>query len=71
LLVNRRNDHHFGLTLVRILPFDNRTAYVRPKEVPTMAKTEEGKKVVPVKPYRRKVNGKTVSVKRHKRSTPN
>ncbi len=36
-----------------------------------MAKTQEGKKVVPVKPYTRKVNGKPVSVKRHKRSTPN
>jgi len=36
-----------------------------------MAKTEEGKKVVPVKPYTRKVNGQRVRVKRHKRSTPN
>jgi hypothetical protein len=35
-----------------------------------MAKTGKGKKVVPVKPYSRKVNGKTVRVKRHKRSTP-
>jgi len=36
-----------------------------------MAKTEKGKKVVPVKPYARKVDGKKVRVKRHKRSTPN
>jgi hypothetical protein len=35
-----------------------------------MAKTEKGKKIVPVKPYSRKANGK-VSVKRHRRSTPN
>lgn len=35
-----------------------------------MAKTDKGKKVVPVKPYTRKVNGKKVRVKRHKRSTP-
>ena len=41
------------------------------KEVFAMAKTEKGKKVVPVKPYNRKVNGKSVKVKRHKRSTPN
>lgn len=34
------------------------------------AKTDKGKKVVPVKPYSRKVNGKTIKVKRHKRSTP-
>ncbi len=36
-----------------------------------MAKTEEGKKIVPVKPYKRKEGGKTVTVKRHRRSTPN
>ena len=36
-----------------------------------MAKTGEDKKIVPVKPYTRKVNGKTVKVKRHRRSTPN
>lgn len=35
-----------------------------------MAKTVKGKKVVPVKPYTRKVDGKKVWVKRHKRSTP-
>lgn len=41
-----------------------------------MAKTRQGKKVVPVKPYRRsKPDGggkgrKTVPVRRHKRSTP-
>ncbi len=35
-----------------------------------MAKTEKGKKIVPVKPYKRKVNGK-VKVKGHRRSTPN
>jgi hypothetical protein len=40
------------------------------KEVFAMAKTQKGKKVVPVKPYIRKVNGNPVKVKRHKRSTP-
>jgi hypothetical protein len=35
-----------------------------------MAKTEDGKKIVPVKPYTREVNGKKVEVKRHRRSTP-
>jgi len=34
-----------------------------------MAKTDKGKKVVPVKPIRPKVNGKTGRVKRHKCST--
>ena len=37
--------------------------------VNNMAKTKKGKKVVPVKPYTRKVSGKTQRVKRHKRST--
>ena len=36
-----------------------------------MAKTEKEKKIVSVKPYKRKVNGITVKVKRHRRSTPN
>ena len=37
-----------------------------------MAKTEEGKKVVPVKAYTRKgPNGKPIKVSPHKRSTPN
>lgn len=36
-----------------------------------MAKTNKGKKIVPVKPYKRKRNGKTETVKRHRRSTPN
>lgn len=36
-----------------------------------MAKTEDGKKIVPVKPYTRKQNGETVKVRRHRRSTPN
>ena len=37
-----------------------------------MAKTKEGKKIVPVKPYVRKgPDGGKVSVKRHRRSTPN
>ena len=36
-----------------------------------MAKTKQGKKIVPVKPYTRKVNGKPVRVSPHKRSTPN
>jgi len=38
-----------------------------------MAKTEEGKKIVPVEPYKRAKPGetkKTVKVKRHRRSTP-
>jgi hypothetical protein len=36
-----------------------------------MAKTKEGKKIVPVKPYVRKENGKTEQVRGHRRSTPN
>ncbi len=36
-----------------------------------MAKTNKGKKVVPVEPYTRKQNGKTIRVKRHKRSLIN
>ena len=36
-----------------------------------MAKTEEGKKIVPVKPHTRRQGGKTVKVKPHRRSTPN
>lgn len=36
-----------------------------------MARTKEGKKIVPVKPYVRKDDGKTTKVKRHRRSTPN
>ncbi len=39
-----------------------------------MAKTDKGKKIVPVKPYTRRPPGgtrKTVRVPRHKRSTPN
>ena len=36
-----------------------------------MAKTKKGKKVVPVKPYHKKVGGKKVPVRGHKRSTPN
>jgi len=38
-----------------------------------MAKTKEGKKIVPVKPYRRTKPGgkkKTKPVRRHRRSTP-
>ena len=35
-----------------------------------MAKTQEGKKFVPVKPYTREVDGKKVTVRRHDRSTP-
>ena len=46
-------------------------AILRQKEVNKLAKTEDGKKVVPVKPYIRKFKGKTIRVKRHKRSTPN
>ena len=36
-----------------------------------MAKTEKGKKIVPVKPHTRKQGVKTKKVKRHRRSTPN
>jgi hypothetical protein len=37
-----------------------------------MAKTNEGKKIVPVKPHTRNLpNGKTVPVRGHRRSTPN
>lgn len=39
-----------------------------------MAKTQKGKKIVPVKRHKRKSPGgkrKTVPVKRHRRSTPN
>lgn len=36
-----------------------------------MAETEKGKKIVPVHPYTRKVDGKPVQVPRHDRSTPN
>jgi len=36
-----------------------------------MAKTEDGKKIVPVKPHTRKVDGKPVKVGGHRRSTPN
>jgi len=36
-----------------------------------MAKTRKGKKIVPVKPHKRKTNGKKTRVKRHRRSTPN
>jgi hypothetical protein len=36
-----------------------------------MAKTANGKKIVPVKPHTRKVNGKQVKVGGHRRSTPN
>ena len=36
-----------------------------------MAKTKDGKKIVPVKPHTRKVGGKTVKVPGHRRSTPN
>jgi len=36
-----------------------------------MAKTKGGgKKIVPVKPHTRKVDGKKVHVDRHRRSTP-
>lgn len=36
-----------------------------------MAKTEQGKKIVTVKPHRRKQGGKTIKVPGHRRSTPN
>jgi len=36
-----------------------------------MAKTEKGKKIVPVKSYTKKMNGVKVKVKGFRRSTPN
>lgn len=36
-----------------------------------MAKTKDGKKIVPVKPHTRKIGNKKVRVKGHRRSTPN
>jgi len=36
-----------------------------------MAKTSNGKKIVPVKPYTRLQGGKRVRVPGHRRSTPN
>lgn len=36
-----------------------------------MAKTNDGKKKVYVKPHTKNVNGKKTDVKRHYRSTPN
>ncbi len=35
-----------------------------------MARTSDGKKIVPVKPYERVQDGKVVKVHRHDRSTP-
>ncbi len=35
-----------------------------------MAETSKGKKIVPVKPYTRKQDGKSIQVPRHDRSTP-
>jgi hypothetical protein len=35
-----------------------------------MAKTNDGKKIVVVKPYTRVVDGKKVKVPEHRRSTP-
>lgn len=35
-----------------------------------MAKTNDGKKIVPVNPHTRQVNGQPVEVRRHRRSTP-
>ena len=37
-----------------------------------MAKTNDGKKIVPVKPHVRTTSdGETIEVRRHRRSTPN
>jgi len=36
-----------------------------------MAKTGDGKKIVPVKPYTREQDGKKITVRPHRRSTPN
>lgn len=36
-----------------------------------MAKTKEGKKIVSVKSHTKKIDGKTIKVKSHRRSTPN
>jgi hypothetical protein len=44
------------------------------EEVREMARTKKGKKIVPVKPHKRKPAGgkhKSVRVRRHRRSTPN
>ncbi len=41
------------------------------KEAHVMAKTQCGKKIVHVEPYTKKVDGKTVKVPEHYRSTPN
>jgi hypothetical protein len=41
------------------------------KEVLKVAKTQKGKKIVPVDPHTRKTGNGKVSVKRHRRSTPN
>jgi len=38
--------------------------------VRSMAKTNDGKKIVPVKPYIRVVDGEKEKVKGHRRSTP-
>jgi hypothetical protein len=47
-------------------------AQLRRKEVSKMAKTKDGKKIGPVKPYVRKgEDGKPEKVKGHRRSTPN
>lgn len=36
-----------------------------------MSKTKDGKKIVTVKPYTREHDGKKITVRPHKRSTPN
>jgi hypothetical protein len=51
--------------------YRTRQAVTARKEEMAMAKTEKGKKIVPIKPYTKKVNGEKVKVKRHRRSTPN
>ena len=60
--------HPYDISFVGYLNFDQATAI---KGGVIMAKTNKGKKVVPVKPHTRKVGGKKVRVKPHKRSTPN
>lgn len=53
------------------MPREKTSAYS--KEVRNMAQTRKGKKIVPVKPHKRRPPGKkrrTVPVRPHRRSTP-
>jgi len=48
---------------------DGANAQIKEGGICLMAKTKKGKKIVPVKPYKRRVNGKTIKVRGHRRST--